>query len=66
MYEPYIIRKKFLRSINDNLSNIKKHTRQNLSENYQLARKKGEFNKISNELILYNNPSNLFKLFVRN
>ena len=58
MYEPFIAKRSYLRTINENLGTIKKHTRQNISDNYRLNMKKGEFNKMSNELILYNNPSN--------
>jgi len=63
MYEPFIEKRSYLRTINENLGTIKKDTRHNISVNYKLNKKKVEFDKISNELILYNNPSKpIFKI----
>ena len=57
-------KKGFLRSINENVGHIKKNTRQNIIQNFSLHKKQNVINKISNELILYNNPSNnILKLF---
>jgi hypothetical protein len=65
MYEPFVAKKSYLRTINDNLGKIKKHTQLNISENYKLRIRKNEFKKMTNELVLYNNPSK-FILIHRN
>jgi hypothetical protein len=57
MYEPFLAKKTYLRQINDNLGSIKKHTRLNISENHKLGKKREEFTQMSNQLVLYNNPS---------
>ncbi len=60
MYEPYVEKKNFLRSLNENVGNIKKNTRQSITDNFKLNKKQGDIDKLSNELILYNNPSILY------
>ncbi len=57
MYEPYVEKKNFLRSLNENVGNIKKNTRQSITDNFKLNKKQGDIDRLSNELILYNNPS---------
>ena len=49
-------KRNYIRNLNENVSNIVKDTRRNLRENFKLAKKQNEIKKISNELILYNNP----------
>jgi len=56
MYEPYFEKKKFIRSLNENISNIKKNTKSSIVDNFHLSKKQGEINKLSEEQILYNNP----------
>lgn len=57
MYEPFVAKKSYLRTINDNLGKIKKHTQLSISESFKLRLRKNEFKKMTNELVLYNNPS---------
>ncbi len=57
MYEPYVEKKNFLRSLNENVGNIKKNTKQSITDNFKLNKKQGDIDRLSNELILYNNPS---------
>jgi hypothetical protein len=49
--------KSYSKIINEKLGLIKEITRQNKQEIYLLNKKKKEVNKISEDLILYNNPS---------
>ena len=58
VYDPYIEKHKYLSSLNEGIVQIKRNTRMNFVENHMLAKKKDQINKISNELLLYNNPSN--------
>ena len=55
--DPYPQKKKYLRKIKDNLISIKKDTKSNKKENFLLTKTQIEIEKISKELILYNNPS---------
>ena len=55
--EPVAEKKSYMRVINENVSNIIKDTRKNARENFILGKKQIEIEKITNELVLYNNPS---------
>ena len=57
MYDPYIVKNKYLSNLNDGISNIKRNTRKNIFENHVLAKKQDGIEKMTNELVLYNNPS---------
>ena len=57
LIEPYLEKKKYLRNLNENVMNIKKDTKNYKRENFILTKKQDELAKISNEMILYNNPS---------
>ena len=59
MYEPYVEKKNFLRSLNENVGSIKKNTRLSIADNFKLNKKQSDIDRLSNELILYNNPSML-------
>ena len=60
VYYPYIEKHKYLSCLNEGILRIKRNTKKNIVENYQLAKKQDEITKISNELLLYNNPSNFY------
>ena len=47
-------------SLNENILSIKKNTKNNIKENFLLTKKQEEIVKISNQMILYNNPSNVY------
>ena len=55
--EPPAEKKSYMRVLNENVSNIIKDTRMNAKGNFILNKKQIEIEKITNELILYNNPS---------
>ena len=57
LIEPYLEKKKYSRNLNENILKIKKDTKNNIKDNFLLTKKKEEISKISNEMILYNNPS---------
>ena len=59
LIEPNKEKKKYLMSLNENILSIKKNTKNNIKENFLLTKKQEEIVKISNQMILYNNPSNL-------
>ena len=60
MYEPYVEKKNFVRSLNENVCNIKRNTRLNIEDNFKLHKKQNDIDRLSNELILFNNPSKKF------
>ena len=57
MYDPHILKNKYLINLNDGIGIIKRNTRKNIFENNMLAKKQVQIEKMSNELLLYNNPS---------
>ncbi len=46
-------------NLNNGIDKIKRITRENSTENFKLDKKKLEVDKISEEMLIYNNPSNL-------
>lgn len=58
-YNPAMEKKKFKIDLNANMGKIKKTTRSDALINYSLINKKKEMKKISEELMIYNNPSKL-------
>jgi len=56
---PYIKKKYYQIALNENIGMIKKNTRQSATDNFNLNKKKIELKKLSNDLIIYNNPSKL-------
>ncbi len=56
-YQPYVNKMHYNISLNENISEIKKMTGQDAKINNYLEKKNKEVNKISHDLIIYNNPS---------
>lgn len=56
-YNPFVEKMNYKLKLNENIGQIKKVTRENAKTNFVLKKKKLEIDKISNETILYNNPS---------
>lgn len=56
-YNPFIEKQKYRLALNENMGKIKKMTRSDALTNYNLNNKKVEIKKISNEILIYNNPS---------
>lgn len=59
-YNPAMEKKKYKIDLNANMGKIKKTTRSDALINYSLINKKKEMKKISEELMIYNNPSKIF------
>lgn len=57
LYKPFLEKTFYNRTLNDNMAVIKNMTRSFSKDNFALIRKKNEINKISNSLLIYNNPS---------
>lgn len=57
VYYPWIEKNNYMSCLNEGICQIKRNTRKNIVENHKLAKKEDEILKISNELLLYNNPS---------
>ena len=55
---PYIEKKYYQIALNVNIVNIKKDTRQSANDNFMLDKKKLNIKKMTDEMIIYNNPSN--------
>jgi len=55
---PYIEKKYYQIALNVNIVNIKKDTRQSANDNFMLDKKKVDIKKMTDEMIIYNNPSN--------
>ena len=58
-YMPAIEKKYYQIALNANIGHIKKDTRQSATDNFLLDKKKIDIKKLTNEMILYNNPSNI-------
>lgn len=59
LIEPYETKIKYFSKFNENLLSIRKDTKTSIRDNFSLVRKQDEIIKISKEMILYNNPSNV-------
>lgn len=57
MYLPYMEKKFYNIALNSGVSHIKQNTRKNSMDNFKLAKRKTEINKIVDGLLIYNNPS---------
>jgi len=49
--------------LNNGIDKIKKMTRENSTENFKLEKKRVEIDKISEEMLIYNNPSKIILKF---
>lgn len=58
-YQPYVDKMHYNIALNQNISDIKKITREDAKINNYLEKKNKEVNKISHDLIIYNNPSKI-------
>lgn len=65
-YNPFVVKMNYKLKLNENLGEIKRVTRENAKSNFVLKKKKQEIEKISNETILYNNPSKRLINSIRN
>jgi hypothetical protein len=50
-------KRNYFRTLNENVGSIIKNTKKSVKENFKLTKKQGEIDKLSSEMILYNNPS---------
>ena len=62
LYNPYVEKRKFKIELNENSNSIRKFVRKSVKDNFVIDRKQEEFNKITDQLFLYNNPSMLSSL----
>lgn len=68
-YKPFMNKRIYKTKLNENISSVKKMTRNSAMENFILEKKKRQIDKISQEILIYNNPSinfsyrNQFKQF---
>jgi len=56
-YKPFVNKMQYNISLNENLSFIRKKTCKDAKDIFYLGKKNREVGKISNDLIIYNNPS---------
>ena len=59
VYNPYVEKHKYMSCLNEGIVTIKRNTRKNIVENHILNKKQDQINKISNEMLLYNNTSTI-------
>jgi ribosomal protein L29 len=57
LYNPFIRQKVYFKDLNNNVGKIKKLTKNDARINTLLKQKNKDINKISNETLIYNNPS---------
>ena len=58
LYEPFVSKRLFYTSLNTNISEVKKYTRDDAITNHKLRKQYNKINKITNDILIYNNPSN--------
>ena len=56
-YKPFVNKMQYNISLNENISFIRKKTKKDAKDIFYLGKKNREVGKISNDLIIYNNPS---------
>jgi hypothetical protein len=59
LYEPFVKKKSFYTSLNTNLTAVKEYTKADVITNYKLKKSYREINKISNDTLIFNNPSKM-------
>ncbi len=60
LYEPFVSKRSFYTSLNTNISEVKKYTRDDAITNHKLKKQYYKINKITNDILIYNNPSNIY------
>jgi len=60
LYMPFINDKSYKIEVNNNLTKIKEDSKNSAMFSHKLIKRKEEVEKIGKQLIIYNNPSNIF------